>query len=325
MGNRVCQTLNIEYPIIQGPMAWTSMSPLVAAVSEAGGLGVLGSGFMPAPLIAEQIATVRQMTAKPFGANLFLDPGDQLEIGCQAIIDHQVPIAYIDTLNLLENEMTKKYYHRLKNAGCKIVAKINCLEDALVAERAGADVIIAKGVEGGGHCTKISGRILLAEVTEAISSVPILASGGIVLPKQAAGCTVVGAEGIEMGTAFVATEECPVHPNVKNAIVNAVDLDIVACGACTGEPSWQIRNGLAKKLIEIEANYPKAAAAPLFIKASEGSLRIGAMEGEVEERGAVLSGQAAGLISGIKPVRELIVDFCNDWEALLRKSYTIGL
>ena len=324
MGNRVCQALNIQYPIIQGPMAWTSMAPLVAAVSEAGGLGVLGSGFMPAPLIAQQVEAVRQMTEKPFGANLFLDPGEQLEIGCQAI-DNQVPVAYIDTLNLLEDEMTKKYYERLKDAGCKIVAKINCLQDALVAERAGADVIIAKGVEGGGHCTKISGRILLAEVTEAISSVPVLASGGIVLPKQAAGCTVVGAEGIEMGTAFVATEECPVHPNVKNAIVNAADLDIVACGACTGEPSWQIRNGLAEKLIEIEENNPKTDAAPLFIKASEGSLRIGAMEGDVEEKGAVMSGQAAGLISKIKPVRELIADFCADWETLLQRSYTIGL
>lgn len=323
MSNRVCDILGIEYPIIQGPMAWTSMSPLVAAVSEAGGLGVLGSGFMPAPLIAAQIEEVRKATDKPFAANLFLDPGPQLEIGCQAIIDNKVPVAYLDTLNLLEYNMAKKYYDRLHAAGCKIVAKVNCLSDALIAEKAGADVIIAKGVEGGGHCTKISGRILLAEVTQNISSIPIVASGGIAIPRQAAACTVVGAEGVEMGTAFVATFECPVHENVKNAIVKANDIDIVACGKCTGEPSWQINNNLAKRLIEIEETNTKVEAVPLFIKASEGSLRIASMEGEVNENGAVLSGQAAGLIHFIRPVKEMIADFCMNWEACLKQTYTL--
>lgn len=325
MSNRICETLGIKYPIIQGAMAWTSMAPLVAAVSENGGLGVLGSGFMPAPLIAEQIDTVRKITDKPFAANVFLDPGPQLEIGCQAIIDNKVPIAYLDTLNLLEYEMTQKYYDRLHAAGCKIIAKINCLSDALIAQKAGADVLITKGVEGGGHCTKISGRILLAEVTEAVSSIPIAASGGIATPRQAAACTVAGAEGIEMGTIFVTTLECPVHNNVKEAIVKANDIDIVACGTCTGEPSWQIKNNLAKRLIEIEETHTKKEAAPLFMEASEGSLRIGSLEGEVEEKGAVMSGQAAGLIHAIRPVKELIVDFCSEWEGFLKKSYTLGL
>ena len=323
MSNRVCDILGIKYPIIQGPMAWTSMAPLVAAVSEAGGLGVLGSGFMPAPLIAAQIEEIRRATDKPFAANLFLDPGSQLEIGCQAIIDNKVPIAYLDTLNLLEYNMTKKYYDRLHAAGCKIVAKINCLSDALIAEKAGADVIIAKGVEGGGHCTKISGRVLLAEVTQNISSIPIVASGGIAIPIQAAACTVVGAEGVEMGTAFVATFECPVHENVKNAIVKANDIDIVACGKCTDEPSWQINNNLSKRLIEIEETNTKAEAAPLFLEVSEGSLRIASIEGEVDENGAVMSGQAAGLIHSIRPVKEIIADFCISWEKCLEQKHTL--
>jgi enoyl-[acyl-carrier protein] reductase II len=323
MSNRVCDILGIEYPVIQGAMAWTSLSPLVAAVSEAGGLGVLGSGFMPAHIIAAQVEEVRKTTDKPFAANLFLDPGPQLDIGCQAIIDNKVPIAYVDTLNLLEYDMAKKYYDRLHAAGCKVVAKINCLSDALVAEKAGADVIITKGVEGGGHCAKISGSVLLAEVTQNISSVPIVASGGIAIPIQAAACTIVGAEGVEMGTAFVATFECPVHENVKNAIVKAQDIDIIACGNCTGEPSWQINNLLAKRLIEIEDTNTKMAAAPLFMKASEGSLRVASMEGEVEESGAVLSGQVAGLIHSIRPVKELVVDFCQEWEACLKQTYTL--
>lgn len=183
MANRVCTALGIQYPVIQGAMAWTSMAPLVAAVSKAGGLGVLGSGFMPKEVILEQVAAVRSMTDKPFAANLFLDPGPQLEVGVQAILEGKVPVVYIDSLNLLKYDFTKEYYDRFHAAGCKVVAKINYLEDALVAERAGADVIITKGMEGGGHCTKVSARVLLAEVTEHITSVPIVASGGIATPR----------------------------------------------------------------------------------------------------------------------------------------------
>ena len=323
MANRVCTALGIQYPVIQGAMAWTSMAPLVAAVSKAGGLGVLGSGFMPKEVILEQVAAVRSMTDKPFAANLFLDPGPQLEVGVQAILEGKVPVVYIDSLNLLKYDFTKEYYDRFHAAGCKVVAKINYLEDALVAERAGADVIITKGMEGGGHCTKVSARVLLAEVTEHITSVPIVASGGIATPRQAAACTVLGAEGVEMGTAFMASEECPVHPNVKNAIVAATDRDIVACGQSTGEPSWQIRNALAEKLLNIEQEYPWTQAADLIRKASEGSLRIASLEGEVEEHGAVMGGQVAGLIHQIRPVSQLVSDFCHQWQQYLTQSYSV--
>lgn len=323
MANRVCTTLGIQYPVIQGAMAWTSMAPLVAAVSKAGGLGVLGSSFMPKEVILEQVAAVRSMTDKPFAANLFLDPGPQLEVGVQAILEGKVPVVYIDSLNLLKYDFTKEYYDRFHAAGCKVVAKINYLEDALVAERAGADVIITKGMEGGGHCTKVSARVLLAEVTEHITSVPIVASGGIATPRQAAACTVLGAEGVEMGTAFMASEECPVHPNVKNAIVAATDRDIVACGQSTGEPSWQIRNALAEKLLNIEQEYPWTQAADLIRKASEGSLRIASLEGEVEEHGAVMGGQVAGLIHQIRPVSQLVSDFCHQWQQYLTQSYSV--
>ena len=323
MANRVCETLGIEYPVIQGAMAWTSMGPLVAAVSEAGGLGVLGSGFMPKEIILEQVNMVRQHTKKPFAANLFLDPGPQLEIGVSAIIEGKVPVAYIDSLNLLNLDMTTEYYKKLHDAGCKIIAKINYLEVAIVAEKAGADVIITKGVEGGGHCTKVSGRVLLSEVAERVSSVPIVASGGIATPRQAAAVTVAGAEGIEMGTAFMASVECPVHPNVKEAVVKATDRDIVACGFSTGEPSWQIRNKLADKMIEIEAEHTKAEAADLIREVSQGSLRIASLEGETEEKGAVLAGPVAGLIHSVKPVKELIIDFTAEWQEWLKKVHSL--
>ncbi len=322
MANRVCEILGIKYPVIQGAMAWTSMAPLVAAVSEAGGLGVLGSGFMPKEVILAQAEEVRSMTTKPFAANLFLDPGLQLEIGTEAILEGKIPVVYIDSLNLLEERLTRQYYDRFHEAGCKIIAKINYLEDALVAERAGADVIITKGIEGGGHCTKVSGRVLLAEVCEHVQA-PVVASGGIATPRQAAGCTVVGAEGIEMGTAFVATDECPVHPNVKQALVEAIDRDIVACGISTGEPSWQIRNTLAERMLAIEAEYPREEAADKIREISQGSLRIASLEGEIKEHGAVLGGQVVGLIHAVRPVKERIVDFCTAWENCLAETYTL--
>ena len=143
MANRVCETLGIEYPVIQGAMAWTSMGPLVAAVSEAGGLGVLGSGFMPKEIILEQVNMVRQHTKKPFAANLFLDPGTQLEIGVSAIIEGKVPVAYIDSLNLLNLDMTTEYYKKLHDAGCKIIAKINEDRRASMVEDFGIDSIVS--------------------------------------------------------------------------------------------------------------------------------------------------------------------------------------
>lgn len=325
MSNRVCEILKIQYPIIQGAMAWTSMAPLVAAVSNAGGLGVLGSGFMPKEVIEAQVDAIREMTDKPFAANMVLDPGQQLEVSCQAIIDKKVHIAYVDTLNLLDYNMAKEYYEKLHAAGTLVIAKINCRQDAEVAERAGADIIIAKGIDGGGHCARVSSMVLLTETVQAVSRVPVLASGGIATPSQAAGCIVMGAEGIEMGTAFVTTLECTVHENVKKAIVKANDIDIVPCGYSTGEASWQVKNKLAEKLLAIEARYPRAEAAELVAKDAAGSLRIASIEGEVEERGAVMSGPVAGLIHEIKPVSDYVVSFCEEVETLLAKQYTLGI
>lgn len=324
MKNRVCVALGIEYPVVQGAMAWTSMAPLVGAVSEAGGLGVLGCGFMPGEVIAMQIHAIRQMTDKPFAANIFLDPGDQIEINCSVLEKNPVAAVYMDTLNLLDYDMAARYYERMKKTGAKVIAKVNCLQDGLVAAKAGADVIIAKGVEGGGHKSKISGRVLLAELVENIPDVPIMASGGIYTARQFAGCIVAGADGIEMGSAFMTTVEAPIHPNAKQAILHARDIDVVSCGECTGEPSWQLRNALAERLLKIEAEHPRQEAAQLLIKAAAGSLGKASGQGDTDE-GAVMTGQVCGLITEIKTVRQLIVDLCRDTEAILSQRHSLYL
>ena len=322
MGNRVCDALGIEYPVIQGAMAWTSMAPLVIAVSEAGGLGTLGSGFMPKEIILGQIEAVKKATNKPFAANLFIDPTPILEDCVSAIIEGKPAVAYIDSLELLDYDFTKKYYDRFHEAGIKVVAKINYLEDAITAAKAGADVLIAKGVEGGGHVTRVSARVLLSEVVEALPDVPVVASGGIATPRQAAGLTVQGADGIEMGSAFMATQECPIHPNCKEAVVKATDRDIVAAGQSTGEPSWQIRNKLAEELLRIEHELPWTEAADKIREVSQGSLRIASMEGDIEN-GGVMCGQVAGLIHDVPPVADRVVKFCKEWQEWLNKSYSL--
>ena len=324
MTNRVCKTLGIEYPVVQGAMAWTAMAPLVGAVSEAGGLGVLGCGFMPGEIIAQQIHAIREITSKPFACNIFMDPGEQIEINCSTLEKNPVPAVYLDTLNLLDYDFAARYYERMKKTGAQVVAKVNCLQDGLVAEKAGADVIIAKGVEGGGHKARISGRVLLAELVENITSVPILASGGIYTPRQVAGCFVAGAEGFEMGSAFLASVEAPIHPNAKEAVLKAQDIDIVSCGECTGEPSWQIRNTLADRLLELEANNTRAEAARQLPAMAAGSLGRASRSGDTDT-GSVMSGQVCGLIHEIKPVRALIADLCSEAEKILQQSHTIGL
>lgn len=324
MNNRVCSTLGIQYPVIQGAMAWNSMPQLVAAVSNAGGLGVLGSGPMPPDVTVENIRDIQSRTDKPFGFNLFLDAGELLEKKVAATLDLKVPVLYIDTLNLLEYKFTHRIYSMYKERGTKIVAKVNCLHDAEVAEKAGADVLITKGCTGGGHKTKIDTSVLLVETVRHVS-LPVCASGGIATAEQMAGYVLMGAEGIEMGAAFIATEEANAHINYKTGIVKAGDLDAVYLGDCTGEASWQLKNKKAERLMEIEAGYPRAEAAPLFKKLAAGSGRIAATTGDVEEEGSIMCGQAAALIDAVVPVSARIAGICGDCERMLRASASLGL
>ena len=284
----------------------------------------MGSGPMPADIARDNINQIKDMTDKPFAFNVFMDPGQHLEEVLEATVGLKAPVVYLDTLNLLEYEFTKKHYDMFHAEGTKVVAKVNCLQDAIIAEQAGADVIITKGMTGGGHKTKIDTSILLLEAVKHVK-IPVVASGGIATPEQMAGYIMMGAEGIEMGCAFIATEEANAHINYKNGIVAACDLDPVYVGDCTGEASWQLHNRKADKLIEIEASYPRAEAAPLFKQLAAGSGRIAAQTGDVQEKGSIMCGQAAALVDSIVPVRERIEGMCRRCEEILKAGATLGL
>ncbi|MCC8082047.1 MAG: nitronate monooxygenase, partial [Lachnospiraceae bacterium] len=236
--NRVCEILGIEKPVIQGPMAWISTAPLVSAVSNAGGLGVLGVGFAPEPFIREQIEATRSMTDKPFGMNVIMLP-ENLEHVTKIVVDMKPPVMYADTIAGLDPALCKKYFDIWHEAGCKIVVKASFIADAKIAAEAGCDVMIVKGWEGGGHVTFEATTVLVPQAVDLLD-IPVVASGGLADGRGFAAAIAMGAEGFEMGTAFMAASENVVHPNVKKAVIEAGDMSTVITGYCTDEPCRQI-------------------------------------------------------------------------------------
>lgn len=312
--NRVCEILGIEKPVIQGPMAWISTAPLVAAVSNAGGLGVLGVGFAPEGFIREQIAATRKLTDKPFGMNTIMIPPN-LEAITRIVQEEKPPVMYADTIAGLDIELCRKYFTLWHEAGCKVIVKASYIEDAVIAAKAGADVMIVKGWEGGGHVTFEATTVLVPQAVDLLD-IPVVASGGIADGRGMAAAVAMGAEGFEMGTAFMVASETLVHPNVKKAVIEAGDMSTVITGYSTDEPCRQIKNKLSDELIAIEAGNTKAAAAELLRPVAESSLKKAMMDGDMEG-GAVMAGQIAPLIKKEKPAADIINDALREAKDIL--------
>ncbi len=323
MVNRVCDLFSIKYPIIQGPMAFISNSALVAAVSEAGGLGVLGVGFAPPEVIAKEIRDTKALTTKPFGANVQLIP-EMLQSVNGVILENPVPVVYADTINVLDYDLAKRYFDIWHEKGVKVLSKVGFLGDAITAEKAGADAIIVKGWEGGGHVTLIGTMALVPQAADAIS-VPLIASGGIGDGRGMAAAIVLGAEAVELGTAFMLADECPAHPNVKRAMIAAGDNDTVVVGMTTGEPCRQIKNKLSDEIARIEAEHVKEEAAEKLRPVAASSLMRAVLDGDVEEKGAVMAGQIVGLLKQVKPAKSIIEEILSDCRAILSSPRDLGI
>lgn len=323
MGNRVCDLFSIRYPVIQGPMAFISTSSLVAAVSEAGGLGVLGVGFAPVEVIAREIRETKALTKKPFGANVCLVP-EMLQSVNRVILENPVPVVYADTIDVLDYDLAKKYFDIWHDLGMKVLSKVGSLADAITAEKAGADAIVVKGWEGGGHVTQIATMALVPQAADVVT-VPLIASGGIGDGRGMAAAVILGAQGVELGTAFMLAEECTVHPKVKTAMIAAADNDTVVVGMCTGEPCRQIRNRLSDEIARIEAEHVKTEAAQKLRPVAESSLMRAVLEGDVEERGAVMAGQIVGMLKEIKSAKAIIDALISGCQAILGRPRGLGI
>ncbi|AZR72746.1 2-nitropropane dioxygenase [Anoxybacter fermentans] len=302
---RICDILGIKYPIIQGGMAWVATGELAGAVSNAGGLGIIGAGNAPADVIRNEIKKVKSITDKPFGVNVMLLSPFVDEV-IEVIIEERVPVITTGAGN------PAKYISKLKSAGCKIIPVVPSVSLAKRMERLDVDAIIAEGTEAGGHIGELSTFVLVPQVVDAVK-IPVIAAGGIADGRGLVASFALGAEGVQIGTRFICSDECTAHPNYKEAIIKAKDRDAVVTGRSTGHPVRNLRNKLTRKMMELER---KGAPKEKIEELGRGALRAAVVEGNVEE-GSVMAGQIAGMINKIQPVREIIDEIITEAKTII--------
>ena len=291
MKTEITELLNIEYPIIQGGMAWVADYHLAAAVSNAGGLGLIGSGGAPASWVKDQIREVKKLTDKPFGVNIMLMNPEADEIA-KVIVEEKVPVVTTGAGN------PAKY---IKEAGVKVIPVVASCALAKMMERCGADAVVAEGTEAGGHIGEITTMSLVPQVVDAVN-IPVIAAGGIADGRGFAAALMLGAKAVQMGTHFVATKECNVHENYKEKIIKAKDIDSKVTGRSTGHPVRVLRNQMSNEYIKKEQEGATLEELELL---TLGGLRKAVVEGNVKE-GSLMAGQIAGLVKKQYTCKELI-------------------
>ena len=292
--NRICEILNVKYPIIQGGMAWVADSNLAAAVSNAGGFGIIGTGSATADIVKKEIDNCRRLTDKPFGVNVMLMSPNADEV-IDLIIEEKPAGITTGAGN------PAKYIDRLKEAGIKVIPVVPTVALAQRMEKLGADAVIAEGTEAGGHIGELTTMVLVPQVAEALS-IPVIAAGGVADGRGIAASFALGAEGVQIGTRFICSEECNIHQNYKDAVLKAKDRDAVVTGRPTGHPVRTLKNKLAKKYLKME----KEGASPEELeKLGAGALRLAVVEGD-KDGGSFMAGQSAAMVREIKPCKNIV-------------------
>ena len=309
MKTRICDLLGIEYPIIQGGMAWVATHELAAAVSEAGGLGIIGAGGAPASWVREQIRQAKKATDKPFGINLMLMNPEADQIA-QIIAEEKVKVVTTGAGN------PGKYIRMWKDAGVKVIPVVASVALAKLMERGGADAVIAEGMESGGHIGKATTMTLVPQVADAVE-IPVIAAGGIGDGRGFAAAMMLGAEAVQMGTRFVTAKECTVHENYKQKIIKAKDIDSEVTGMANGHPIRVLRNQMTKAYLKMEK---EGASLEELEKMTLGSLRKAVVEGDVTS-GSVMAGQISGLIKKEETCKEIILDVMQGARQAMNNSY----
>ena len=309
MKTEVTKLLGIEYPIIQGGMAWVATHELAAAVSEAGGLGIIGAGGAPASWVREQIRQAKKATDKPFGINLMLMNPEADQIA-QIIAEEKVKVVTTGAGN------PGKYIQMWKDAGVKVIPVVASVALAKLMERGGADAVIAEGMESGGHIGKATTMTLVPQVADAVE-IPVIAAGGIGDGRGFAAAMMLGAEAVQMGTRFVTAKECTVYENYKQKIIKAKDIDSEVTGMANGHPIRVLRNQMTKAYLKMEK---EGASLEELEKMTLGSLRKAVVEGDVTS-GSVMAGQISGLIKKEETCKEIIFDVMQGARQAMNNSY----
>ena len=297
--NRVTKLLKIKYPVIQGGMAWVADADLAAAVSNAGGLGVIAAASMPPEILEEQIVKIRKLTDKPFAMNIMLlspTADDALEIAAQ----YRVPVVTTGA------GMPGKVLERLKPLGTTVIPVIASTAHAERVSKQGADAVVAEGNEAGGHVGEITTMNLVPQVVDVVS-IPVIAAGGVADGRGMAAAFALGAEGVQVGTRFVCATESNVHYNYKQKIIEANDRATVVTGRSTGHPVRGLKNKLSREFEDLEKS---GASTEELEKLGTGKLRLAVVEGDILW-GSLMAGQSAGLVKRIEPASAIILDIVN--------------
>lgn len=306
MQTEVTKLLGIEYPIIQGGMAWVAEYHLAAAVSEAGGLGLIGAASAPADWVRTQIREAKKLTKKPFGVNIMLMSPYANEVA-KVLVEESVKVVTTGAGN------PEKYMQMWKDAGIKVIPVVASVALAKRMERCGADAVVAEGCEAGGHIGENTTMVLVPQIADAVQ-IPVIAAGGIADGRGMAAAFLLGAQGVQLGTHFVVTEESQVHENYKERILKAKDIDSRVTGRATGHPVRALRNEMTRKYMELEQ---QGASFEELEQLTVGGLRKAVVDGDVKS-GSVMAGQIAGMVKEKMSCQELIQKLVRETDALMK-------
>lgn len=305
METRITKLLGIEYPIIQGGMAWVAEYHLAAAVSEAGGLGIIGAGGAPAEFVRGQIQKTKEKTDKPFGVNIML-MNPEADAIARVVVEEGVRVVTTGAGN------PGKYMAMWKEAGVKVIPVVASVAMAKMMERAGADAVVAEGMESGGHIGSATTMTLVPQVVDAVK-IPVIAAGGIADGRGFAAAFMLGAEAVQMGTRFVVAKESIVHENYKQKVIAAKDIDSEVTGMSHGHPVRQIRNNMTREYLKLEK---EGAPFEELEHLTLGALRKAVVEGDTVN-GTLMAGQIAGLVKKEQSCAEMIQEIMEQGETLL--------
>ena len=304
--SRICQMLGIEYPVFQGGMAWVADASLAAAVSNAGGLGLISSINAGTEAVRAEIRKCKELTNKPFGVNIMLQAPNAGEVA-QMIIEEGVKIVTTGAGSPV------KYMEAWKAAGIKIIPVVASVALALKMQRAGADAVVVEGAESGGHVGELHTMPLIPQVVDAVD-IPVIAAGGIADGRGAAAAFMLGAEGVQVGTRFLVAEECNVHPEYKEKVLRATDISTTVTGKSLGHPVRSLKTPFSREFAKMESD--PATNPDKMLAFGTGSLRKAVQEGD--EYGSYMAGECAGLVHKAEPAKAIVEDLILGAERVIR-------
>lgn len=308
MYGNICELLKIEYPIIQGAMAWISNPELVSAVSNGGGLGVLATGHLDGEGCRKAIHELKERTDRPYAVNIMLLSPFANEIA-QVLCEEKVPVITTGAGS------TITHLRAFQEMGAKVIPVVPSVAIAKRFAKDGVDAVVAEGTESGGHVGKTTTMALVPQVVDAVS-IPVIAAGGIADGRGMAAATMLGASGFQLGTRFLVAKECEVHENYKKRIIRAKDIDTITTGNSTGHPVRVIRNKMARAYEALEKSN---APAEELEELGRGALRKAVLDGDMEN-GSVMSGQIAGLVQKEQTAKEIIEELYKEYVAIMKDA-----